>query len=246
MGKDLTLIRNYLVSGTIRLETGLHIGGVAESLKIGGTDSPVIMNRITGYPYIPGSSIKGKMRSLLELKHGRKWLSNDGKPHNCEDPECDLCIAFGRGAAKEIEAGPTRLVVRDSFPTEKTIEAWDEKDDILHGTEIKGENYINRITSRADPRFVERVPAGSEFTCEMVFSVYEPKDEERLRLLFEGMVLLEDNYLGGYGSRGSGKVSFRDVTLREKLAEDYRTGADWRPVARTEGARTPREILGRL
>jgi len=242
----MKLLKNYLITGTLRCTTGMHIGGVAESLKIGGTDSPVIMNKMTNLPYIPGSSIKGKMRSLLELKYGDKWLSSDGKPHYCEDKDCHLCISFGRSAVQDVAGGPTRLVVRDSHPTEATARTWEMNDDILHGTEIKGENYLNRITSMATPRFIERVPAGSDFTFEFVFTVYDPADEPRLKLVFEGMTLLEDNYLGGYGSRGSGKVQFRDIRLMEKSSDDYLKGKDWHPFGKTEGATTPHDILTRL
>jgi len=123
---------------------------------------------------------------------------------------------------------------------------WKNKDDILHGTEIKGENYLNRITSMATPRFIERVPAGSSFGFEMVFSVYEPADENRIRLVFEAMTLLEDNYLGGYGSRGSGKITFEKIELMEKTAEDYKNGKDWHPIEKTSGATSVQEILERL
>ncbi|HWQ66890.1 MAG TPA: type III-A CRISPR-associated RAMP protein Csm3 [Methanospirillum sp.] len=242
----MQLIRNYLIRGEITCHTGIHIGGVSESLKIGGTDSPVIMNRMSGLPYIPGSSIKGKMRSLLELKKGTPWLMSDGTPHKCEDVKCELCISFGRSADKEVKSGPTRLIVRDSHPTEETQKIWKNNDDILHGTEIKGENYLNRITSMATPRFIERVPAGSSFTFEMVFAAYEPEDEERIKLIFEAMTLLEDNYIGGYGSRGSGKISFEKISLLEKTAEDYKNGKDWHPYEKTTGATTALGILERL
>lgn len=242
----MQLIRNYLIRGEITCHTGIHIGGVSESLKIGGTDSPVIMNRMTGLPYIPGSSIKGKMRSLLELKHGAPWLMQDGQPHKCEDKKCPLCITFGRSADKQVESGPTRLIVRDSHPTEETKILWNNNDDILHGTEIKGENYLNRITSMATPRFIERVPAGSSFGFEMIFAVYEPADEERIRILFEAMTLLEDNYIGGYGSRGSGKISFEKIELLEKTAEDYKNGKNWHQHEKTTGATSAHGILERL
>lgn len=242
----MQLVKNYIIRGKIVCETGMHIGGVSESLKIGGTDSPVIMNRMTNRPYIPGSSIKGKMRSLLELKHGTPWLMTNGDPHKCEKSDCSLCIAFGRSADKEVKSGPTRLVVRDSYPTPETVEIWDNKDDVLHGTEIKGENYLNRLTSMATPRFVERVPAGSEFGFEMVFSIYDPADEDRMRLVFEAMTLLEDNYLGGYGSRGSGKITFREIVVMEKSSDDYKKGIDWHPHEKISGTGSAHEILERL
>ncbi len=242
----MQLIRNYLIRGEIACHTGIHIGGVSESLKIGGTDSPVIMNRMTGYPYIPGSSIKGKMRSLLELRQGAPWLDKNGDPHKCNDEKCDLCISFGRSAEQSVMSGPTRLIVRDSHPTDETMELWKNNDDILHGTEIKGENYLNRITSMATPRFVERVPAGSSFRFEMVFAVYDSSDEARLRLVFEAMTLLEDNYIGGYGSRGSGKITFDKIELLEKTSEDYKSGKDWHSVEKTAGATSAHGILERL
>jgi CRISPR-associated protein Csm3 len=143
-------------------------------------------------------------------------------------------------------SGPTRVIVRDSHPTTETREKWEMNDDVLHGTEIKGENFLNRITSMATPRFIERVPAGSAFTFEMVFSVFDPSDENRLRLIFEGMTLLEDNYLGGYGSRGSGKISFADIELLEKTGDDYTSGRDWHQTEKTKGAATTHEFLERL
>jgi len=238
--------RNYRISGSIECLTGLHIGGVAEELKIGGTDSPVIMDRIRNLPYIPGSSLKGKMRSLLELRHGDAWLTEDGRVHSCTDPSCNLCVTFGRSASDSVKSGPTRIVVRDSYPDEKTLAVWDSKDDVLHGTGVKGENFLNRITSMATPRFIERVPAGSSFSFEIIFSHYEPEDDKRLKLIFEAMTLLEDNYLGASGTRGYGKIRFTDLTLAEKTAEDYRAGADWRPYEKTDGAAIAREILERL
>lgn len=152
--------RNYRICGVIECLTGLHIGGIAEELKIGGTDSPVIMDSVLNLPYIPGSSLKGKMRSLLEVRHSDKWLMNGGDVHTCKEPSCDLCVTFGRSAAEKIEGGPTRIIVRDSYPDQKTRALWDSTEDILHGTEVKGENFLNRITSMATPRFIERVPAG--------------------------------------------------------------------------------------
>lgn len=247
----LEFANNYLVRGRIVCITGIHVGGVAESMKIGGTDSPVIMNRMTNLPFIPGSSIKGKMRSLLELKYGGAWLDAGGDVHgsrnSCQDPECDLCVTFGRSASNNVMSGPTRLIVRDAHPLEATRSQWGTNEDILHGTEIKGENYLNRITSKATPRFIERVPAGSEFDLEMVFSVYNPRDASaRLKLVFEAMSLLEDNYLGGSGSRGYGKVAFREIELLRKTREDYATGGEWVADDRTAGAGTAREIMARL
>jgi len=238
--------RNYRICGLIKCLTGLHIGGIAEELKIGGTDSPVIMDSVLNLPYIPGSSLKGKMRSLLEVRHSEDWLMKNGDVHTCSDPSCDLCATFGRSAAEKIEGGPTRIIVRDSYPNQETRAFWDSTEDILHGTEVKGENFLNRITSMATPRFIERVPAGSSFDLEIIFSQYGEDDKKRLKLVLEAMTLLEDNYLGASGSRGYGKIRFTDLALMEKTVEDYRRGADWKPHEKTKGATTAREILGLL
>jgi CRISPR-associated protein Csm3 len=225
--------------------TGLRVGGSKENFEIGGLDNPVIKtlgvienydgrgnNLPEGAPYIPGSSLKGKIRSLVEWAKGRvdymiSKANNDvekaGKP--CVCGRCEVCKVFGTGDAKTIESlklselpGPPRLRVFDAYPTWESIER-------LRGafgenifTEIKTENAINRLTSKANPRKVERVPAGVVFFGEMAFHLFTKEDPELLKVVFEGMRLLEDDYLGGYGSRGSGKVRFEniEVILRPK------------------------------
>lgn len=241
MTDDIRFQKNILIRGTLVCDTGMHIGGVKGSMEIGGTDSPVILDPRTNLPIIPGSSTKGKMRSLIELRYG---LDNDGRVHSCDKPDCELCIVFGRGATEEVKSGPTRLIVRDAHPTEKTRNWWDRSEDLVHGTEIKGENWINRITSAADPRFIERVPAGSEFEFEMIYSVYQTNDfPERLKLVFEGMHLLEDNYIGASGSRGYGKMRFEDIELKQKTKEDYVNGNGWADVDDTGELKTTQAIL---
>ncbi|RZN39249.1 MAG: type III-A CRISPR-associated RAMP protein Csm3 [Methanosarcinales archaeon] len=242
MVDNIAFQKNILIMGTIVCDTGMHIGGVKESMEIGGTDNPVILDPRSNLPIIPGSSIKGKMRSLIELQG--EYLLDDGKPHSCDKPNCNLCIVFGRGATEDVKSGPTRLIVRDAHPTEGTCDWWGRNEDLVHGTEIKGENWINRITSAADPRFIERVPAGSEFEFEMIYSVYQTNDfPERLKLVFEGMHLLEDNYLGASGSRGYGKMRFKDIELKQKTKEYYMNGNDWAAVSDTGELKTTQAIL---
>lgn len=222
----LKFIKNVRITGDLICLTGLHIGSVKDSLGIGGSDSPVVLDKIKNIPIIPGSSLKGKMRSQLELTT-EKWLTPDGKVHSCEDENCDLCVTFGRGATGEIESGPTRLIVRDAFPTEETRQHWDNAEDVVRGTELKGENYLNRLTSAATPRFIDRVPAGSIFSFEMIFSMYCSDDVKRLGVVFRGMQLLEDSYLGGSGTRGYGKIAFQNISMAERSAEDYLDGREW-------------------
>lgn len=240
------LLAKYIIKADLRCITGLHIGGTVEGFEIGGMDNPVIKDPITGYPYIPGSSLKGKMRSLLEWttvynnKSRVEYMVviKDGKitasPCNCG--ECDVCIVFGAGAGPNVKREPTRLIVRDSFPKglfgsdgkildeDKrggTIQKW--KQNLGEGiyTEVKTENAIDRITSAANPRSMERVPVDSVFEVEMIFDVYKEDDKLRLKKVFEGMSLLEDSYLGGGGSRGSGKISFENVRIIKRDVNEY-------------------------
>ncbi|HIH64012.1 MAG TPA: type III-A CRISPR-associated RAMP protein Csm3 [Methanothermobacter thermautotrophicus] len=212
--------KNYVISGELVCITGLHIGISKESIEIGGSDNVIIRDPVTRLPYIPGSSIKGKMRALLELALGR----TNGDP--CKCGKCEVCRVFGTAAdntkdSKSKELGPTRIIVRDSFPTEKTREMWKKSSDVVEGAELKYENSLDRITSGANPRNQERVPRDSKFEFEIIVSEYEG-DSDNLGVVLEGLRLLEDNYLGGSGTRGYGKVEFRDITITERPSEYYR------------------------
>ena len=68
--EELRLQGKYIIQGKIKVLTGLHIGGPTTGLNIGGVDNIVIKDA-KGKPYIPGSSLKGKMRSLLEYSYVR-------------------------------------------------------------------------------------------------------------------------------------------------------------------------------
>ncbi|NLY66990.1 MAG: type III-A CRISPR-associated RAMP protein Csm3 [Tissierellia bacterium] len=222
------MIKKYIIEYKLVCETGLQIGAGNTSFEIGGMDNPVIKNPITGQPYIPGSSLKGKMRSLLEWQHYPKdVIENGGKVLN--DPKYDVCKLFGLSPGnKDYDNDQekvliTRAIVRDAYLTEESAEMLQTYlgDNIF--TEIKAENNIDRLTSKANPRFFERVPKGAEFAGEIVFTQYIEEDKKLLSLIFEGMKLLEDNYLGGSGSRGAGKVKFTDIKvyIRDK---DYYIG----------------------
>lgn len=232
----LNFDKNILIRGNILCKTGLHIGAVMESIDIGGIDAFVIRDMKTGRPYIPGSSLKSKIRSLLELRDSRYPTSGKRKGLSCDCGKCDICLIFGH-TNKEEKTGPTRLIVRDTEPVKLIGEEF---------VEIKGENVINKITSEANPRFLDRVPAGSEFDFEMIYSIYQKEDLDRLKLLFEGMCLLEDNYLGGSGSRGYGKIKFESLEFKQKTKIDYQEGNEWQDVKGAEDLRTPGEILSWL
>lgn len=213
----------YIISGKIVCETGLHIGGTSEGFEIGGVDNPVICDALTEHPYIPGSSLKGKLRYLLEWNLGK--IEKHKKlgvysAHFCG--ECDACIIFGPASDNtdvRMKSGPTRLTVRDAFPTEETVDNWQKYLGENIYTELKTENAIDRITSEANPRTMERVPARSEFSFEMILDVYkEGEEKELLKSLFSAMRLLENSALGGSGTRGHGKIKFANgkITFRSK------------------------------
>jgi CRISPR-associated protein Csm3 len=213
-------IANVIIKGKMETKTGLHIGGSKEKLEIGGVDSPVIRDPHTRQPYIPGSSLKGKMRMLLEFALGK--VNPNGEPS--EDDE--IVRIFGT-SAKERNLGPTRLIVRDAYPDDKTIDMWKNLDTELQYTELKPENSIDRITSEANPRFLERVVKGSNFDVEFVFSIYDwddggKTDIENLGRVFEALRLLEHSGIGGNVSRGYGRVEFELYDPIVVYQEDYR------------------------
>jgi len=228
--KNVHLCGRILITGTIQAVTGLHIGKGNEVISIGGVDNQVMRNPLNNQPFIPGSSLKGKMRSLAEKRHN---LPQNFPPrtkvqfHVCERVEdylkCKVCPIYGVPGDKESSA-PTRLVVRDIFLTEASRDRLLDFDLDQPFTELKYEATIDRVTAEANPRPLERVPAGAEFgPFEMVFSIYGEKDFDLLPELFQAMNLLEDDYLGGSGSRGSGKICFKDLAVTFKPVEDYLT-----------------------
>ena len=234
-------VKNIILKGKIKLVTGLHIGGLKETVEIGGMDNPVITTyrvkngRFTKIPYIPGSSIKGKIRSLLEIAYADDIAGKEKKGETgyiqvgenyikyTSEKARLIPMLFGKPAnPKGDNENISRVLVRDAYPDEDTIKRWNEHPDIVNGTEAKIENSINRITSMANPRPVERVPAESVFNFEIVLTIYENDDEKALlSMLLEGLKMLEDNYLGGYGSRGYGKIKFYELKTEERTKEYY-------------------------
>ena len=228
MDKVITLYGRVFVECQIKAETGLHIGGSEAGMSIGGVDNVVIRDPISQRPYIPGSSLKGKMRSLMEKATGalqNNPISEKVKIHCCETvdsyDECVVCHIYGLPGQREFSS-PTRLIVRDAFlDPDSVVELQAARTD-LPFSEVKWEASIDRVTSAAVPRQVERVPAGAVFgPASMVYSIYEDQDIGRFRDLIRGMQLLEDDYLGGLGSRGSGEVVFQGLSLGVKDKDNY-------------------------
>jgi CRISPR-associated protein Csm3 len=228
---DVKLYGRLFVECRIEAKTGLHIGGAATGLEIGGLDNVVVRDPLTNEPYIPGSSLKGKMRSLSEKRHGLRQNQRIGQDvyiHTCDDAReyagCHVCHVFGVPGERPFSS-PTRLLVRD-VPLDREHEAYAKLKEARTDypfTEVKWEAAIDRVTSAATPRQMERVPAGAVFgPAQLVFSFYEPEDVKRLETLVEAMLLLEDDYLGGQGSRGSGRVAFQGLKVSLRSTANYR------------------------
>lgn len=208
--------------GILRVEgSGLRIGGSEDSAGIGETDKPIIRHPITRLPYVPGSSIKGKVRALLESRHCPD-TQRSGMPCTCG--ACLVCQLFGCGSSTKTQS-PSRLVFRDCQPTEETQGAWEEAGT---SSEVKTEVKIDRnkgIAAGGALRTMERIPAGSNFDFAFSLRHFEGDSlAEYLELVAEGFELLEKHYLGGAGSRGYGEVSL--VTAEgESMTAHLRTRA---------------------
>lgn len=219
--ENLEFQGNVIIKGKIVCDTGLHIGESNETLEIGGIDNMVMRDKKSNLPYIPGSSLKGKLRHQLELfnKDSASFIIKNPKGRNreyapCNCGKCSVCKIFGFTNDEEgTYVGPTRIIVRDAFPDEETKEFWETSEGVSRGAELKTENVIDRVKSAAmHPRPTERIPKDSKFDFEIVFGIYHDDDKENFKDIFTALKLLESNYLGGNGSRGYGKVHFEDLT----------------------------------
>ena len=249
---SIQLHGKIFLQGTINALTGLHIGGNTGELDIGGIDNPIIRNAFNRQPYIPGSSLRGKMRSLLDRHFNNPLDKRVGsvRVHECEKPTdynaCQVCQVFGVAPQRDLRGKtmPGRLIVRDTFLTSESLEALDRADTDTDFTEIKTEVAIDRITSAATPRQQERVPAGTTFgPFQIIHSLYTQHGNDHDNQLqdevtyfdtvLKGMELLVDDYLGGSGSRGSGQITFENLTMTFKSRECYEK-ADVTPITIAE------------
>jgi len=261
------LLGKLKLTSILKVETGLHIGGGGENLEIGGLDKPIIRDPMTRQPYLPGSSIKGKLRSILErlfekpvnrpggsgtyryesddLEDGFTEIAKDTFVKFEGARNCPVCRVFGSTGVtcwveteiarnegllennpkkKTIDGkeyvqitgrnSPARLIVRDCHLLKESAEKLEQSDTTFYMSEWKFENGIDRVTAAANPRQVERVPRGAEFEFEMVYTIEdEAQVEEDIRNLAIALAILEDDALGGHGSRGYGKVSFQNFKI---------------------------------
>lgn len=241
---NLKLIGKLILEGELHCETGLHIGAGKGSLEIGGADNPVVKDSF-GRPYVPGSSLRGRLRALLEHADGAVspeelvYLSRrrgqEVRIHQSDRPDDEICLLFGRNpgrmervSGESIEgsnATPARLTVYDA-PLDLdsiTPQMRENLDDEI--TEVKSENAIDRLTSQVNPRTLERVPAGARFTLRMVVDILCEEDKALVARLAEGLRLLEDDSLGGGGSRGSGRVRLANLRAAWRGRDYYAKGA---------------------
>ncbi|MFQ6044672.1 MAG: type III-A CRISPR-associated RAMP protein Csm3 [Candidatus Poribacteria bacterium] len=245
--RRIKLLGRVFIQGDIIARTGLHIGSGSTGVDIGGIDNTVVRDPLTQAPYIPGSSLRGKMRFLAERLAGVEQnyaIGADVYIHTCVNAEqysqCEICPIYGL-PGEFYFSGPTRLSVRDIFlDVDSLIDARTE----FPYTEIKWEAVIDRISSAAVPRVMERVPARARFKdMEMVYSIYEYQsgdieeygkaDLDRLFKVFEAMQLLSDEHLGGLGARGSGCIQFENLGVAFRSSTSY--GRMSKPIPYSEG-----------
>lgn len=196
------------ITGVLQTKTGMHIGGSSAFSAIGAVDSPVIKDVRNGKPMVPGSSLKGKIRTLLAKKYNEAVVNPDN------DAECIRRVFGSAKKDKDNKVHASKIIVSDMFLL--------NEDEIRNRgiesfTEVKFENSINRATAVANPRQIERAIKGLQFGIDMIYEVENGKEDEvidDIKLLAEGMKMLEYDYLGGSGSRGYGKVQFFDMTAK--------------------------------
>lgn len=197
------------ITGTIEVLTGMHIGGSSAFAAIGAVDSPVIKDVITGYPMIPGSSLKGKMRTLLAKAYNESVANNPNQ--DCER------IKRVFGSAEKDNIRRSRIQISDmilSNADELRNKGLNSK------TEVKFENTINRATAVANPRQIERVVRGSEFDLDILYEVDNMDDlYEDIELIADAFKMLQFDYLGGSGSRGYGKVKFTNLHAKAAIGQ---------------------------
>lgn len=227
----MQLINIHKLEGTLTLLSGLHIGSGDNEMHIGGTDNPVIKHPITNQPYIPGSSIKGKLRSLLEWRSGGVALNEGGtlgakhiakgKDDEVKTRIEQIVKLFGISGSDNLTdeqakaIGPTRLSFWDCPLNQDWTKSVQSQNLLL--TEIKMENTINRISGTAEhPRNTERVPSGAQFDFAVSLKQLDSDGDTLLKTLLIGLKLLERDSLGGSGSRGYGKIqiTFADASIQ--------------------------------
>lgn len=208
MSEDIkSIIRGkIIIQGELIVKTGMHIGGGSDYAPIGSVDSPFVRDILTQEPIFPGSSLKGKLRTLLARYRSKQYIVKDIK----DDDEV-IKRLFGSTNPQTI----SRLQFQDLFVSEESRVLLESVDTDTYMGEVKSENTIKRNTGEAKPRQIERVPAGTKFGFQLVYTIIDESEvEEDLQTLRAGLNLLELDYLGGHGTRGYGRVSIEHITVK--------------------------------
>ena len=196
------------IFGDLYVKTGMHIGGSSAFAAIGAVDSPVIRDTRSSLPMIPGSSLKGKMRTLLAKEFNGQVV----EPENDHER-----IARLFGSSKKEKVRRSRLLFADMVLAN---EGELRKAGLQSMTEVKFENSISRATAIANPRQIERTIRGSKFGLDIIYNVEEEKEiEEDFKAIKEGMLLLEYDYIGGHGSRGYGKIKINGLKVETAIGD---------------------------
>ncbi|WP_274571305.1 type III-A CRISPR-associated RAMP protein Csm3 [Neisseria leonii] len=227
----MKLTNIHILEAALVLQTGLHIGAGEGEIHIGGIDNSVIKHPVSGEPYIPGSSLKGKIRSLLEWKSGMvqeaplgkfEYESAQGADKTAVKHILQLFGISGDSQSETLqqEIGHTRVSFWDCALNRDYVKHL--RDNNLLLTEVKNENRINRIAGTAEhPRQTERVPAGARFDFKLTVKEFDGDDKALLNTLLQGLKLLEWDSLGGSGSRGYGKVKFENLRVNDQAVDDF-------------------------
>ena len=226
---DFPFIGKITLSGTLRTLTGLHIGARSGSVNPRGIDAPIVREpfRRTNnggqdsrlFPYIPGSSLRGKLRMLLVRvlkKPVQEVIRAGGKPirlHSCQEEGCQVCRLFGSVPVGDDNwSFPSAVHFTDLRLTPEARQHF--------ARELKSENATDRLTLSANPRVIERIPPGATFDFSLTYYVRNPNTMEAdVNNLLMTLSLLQDDSLGGHGSRGYGQVS---LSLTEMTAQHFR------------------------
>ncbi|AGX86913.1 type III-A CRISPR-associated RAMP protein Csm3 [Candidatus Symbiobacter mobilis] len=221
------------ITATLEVLSGLRIGAGDGEMHIGGVDNKVIKHPYTQEPYLPGSSLKGKVRSLLEWRSGAVQNEPLGWKNYCnadastpiKQEVLRILQLFGTSGGDKLEAaeaalvGPSRLSFWDCPLRPEWVQR--VREDNLPLTEVKSENRIHRISGMAkDPRQTERVPAGAQFDFRLSIKKLEGDQDQLLDTVLQGLKLLELDSLGGSGSRGYGKVRFVNLCIDGACAKE--------------------------
>ena len=211
MNNMKTISDKIVITAELKLLTGMHIGKSNDFAPIGAVDSVVVTDPLSKEPIIPGSTLKGKLRTMLA-----KLETEDPSLKRHDEDSYLIKRLFGASKPEVVEA---RLQFYDIFLN--NAEELKNKETDLTFTEIKFENTINRITAVADPRQLERVPAGAIFGFKLIYNCEDETDlQEDFENLAKAIKLLQLDYIGGSGTRGYGKVTFSGFKVEAKHLTD--------------------------